>query len=121
MSAGTHIQLYCGGHAISDLRIQKIGLKIRDHTLHRVPYLLIAGQREVRDRTVAVRTRGGNDLGSMSIEQFIQRVESEIAHGVGRTWRNNLSLQKKRIALTARLQYQKFALLARMAIRLASS
>jgi threonyl-tRNA synthetase len=65
--------------AISDLRNEKIGLKIRDHTLHRVPYMLIAGQREVQEKTVAVRTRSGEDLGSMSIEQFIQRVQSEVA------------------------------------------
>lgn len=55
---------------ISDLRNEKIGYKIREHTLHRVPYLLVVGDREVADRTVAVRTREGKDLGAMSVETF---------------------------------------------------
>ncbi len=53
-----------------DLRNEKIGYKIREHTLHRVPYLLVVGDREVADRTVAVRTREGKDLGAMSVETF---------------------------------------------------
>jgi threonyl-tRNA synthetase len=53
-----------------DLRNEKIGFKIREHTLRRVPYLLVVGDREVEEGTVAVRTRGGKDLGSMSVENF---------------------------------------------------
>ena len=54
----------------SDLRNEKIGLKIREHTLQRVPFLLVVGDREVENRTVAVRTRRGQDLGVMSLEDF---------------------------------------------------
>jgi threonyl-tRNA synthetase len=50
----------------SDLRNEKIGFKIREHTLHRIPYMLVIGDREVENRTVAVRTRGGEDLGYVS-------------------------------------------------------
>src|SRR5690606_25257186 len=50
----------------SDLRNEKIGRKIREHTLQRVPYLLVVGDREKETGTIAVRTRGGEDLGSMS-------------------------------------------------------
>jgi threonyl-tRNA synthetase len=51
----------------ADLRNEKIGFKIREHTLQRIPYLLVTGQREVETNTVAVRTRSGQDLGSMSL------------------------------------------------------
>jgi threonyl-tRNA synthetase len=73
-----------GFRAVSDLRNEKIGLKIRDHTLQRVPYMLITGQREAQNNTVAVRTRGGEDLGSIPFEQFIQRLHTEVANR-GRT------------------------------------
>ncbi len=63
----------------SDLRNEKIGFKIREHTLHRVPYMLVIGDREVENRTVAVRTRGGEDLGTMSMEAFAERLTAEIA------------------------------------------
>jgi threonyl-tRNA synthetase len=53
-----------------DLRNEKIGFKIREHTLRRVPYLLVVGDREVEEGTVAVRTREGEDLGSMTVEAF---------------------------------------------------
>ncbi|MGM0595259.1 MAG: threonine--tRNA ligase [Pseudomonadota bacterium] len=66
----------------TDLRNEKIGFKIREHTLHRAPYMLVIGDREVENRTVAVRTRGGEDLGSMSLETFAERLTAEIAsHG----------------------------------------
>ncbi len=55
-----------------DLRNEKIGFKIRELTLQKVPYQLILGDREVADKTVAVRSRGGEDLGAMSLEDFIQ-------------------------------------------------
>ena len=67
-----------GFRAISDLRNEKIGLKIREHTLQRIPYLLIIGEREVENRTVAVRTRGGEDLGAMTIAQFAQRLTLDV-------------------------------------------
>ena len=62
-----------------DLRNEKIGFKIRHHTLSRVPYLLVVGDREVEEGTVAVRTRGGEDLGSMDLESFAQHLESDVA------------------------------------------
>ncbi len=68
-----------GLRAISDLRNEKIGLKIREHTLQRVPYMLVTGGREVENQTVAVRTRAGEDLGSMPLDAFIERLKSEIA------------------------------------------
>jgi threonyl-tRNA synthetase len=61
----------------SDLRNEKIGYKIREHTLQRVPFLLVAGDREREQGTIAVRTRGGEDLGSMSIDQFAQKLRGE--------------------------------------------
>lgn len=54
----------------ADLRNEKIGFKIREHTLMKVPYLLIIGDKEMEGNTVAVRTRSGEDLGVMSIEAF---------------------------------------------------
>ena len=63
-----------------DLRNEKIGFKIRGHTLSRVPYLLIVGDREVENGTVAVRTRSGEDLGSMTVEALAERLHEEVAH-----------------------------------------
>jgi threonyl-tRNA synthetase len=60
----------------SDLRNEKIGYKIREHTLQKVPFLLVAGDREKQQGTVAVRTRGGEDLGSMSLAGFVERLRS---------------------------------------------
>ncbi len=62
----------------SDLRNEKIGFKIRQHTLQRVPYLLVVGDREVESKTVAVRTRGGKDLGSRTIDDFVQALQAEL-------------------------------------------
>jgi len=65
-----------------DLRNEKIGLKIREHTLQRVPYLVVVGAREMDRRTVAVRARSGVDLGAMSLEDFAERLRAEVAsHG----------------------------------------
>jgi threonyl-tRNA synthetase len=61
------------------LRNEKIGYKIRAHTLARIPYLLVAGDREAETGTVAVRTRGGEDLGTMSLAGFVQRLAADIA------------------------------------------
>ncbi|GGK01433.1 threonine--tRNA ligase [Luteimonas terricola] len=61
----------------SDLRNEKIGYKIREHTLQRVPYLLVVGDREKEQGTVAVRTRAGEDLGSMPLADFMARMHAE--------------------------------------------
>jgi threonyl-tRNA synthetase len=63
----------------ADLRNEKIGFKIREHTLRRVPYLLVVGKREALDGTLAVRTRKGEDLGSMTPTVFSERLTREIA------------------------------------------
>ncbi len=66
----------------SDLRNEKIGFKIREHTIKRIPYLLVTGDREVEAGTVAVRTRAGKDLGSLSLEQLTESLITESAsHG----------------------------------------
>ncbi|WP_417434707.1 threonine--tRNA ligase [Idiomarina abyssalis] len=67
-----------GIRASADLRNEKIGFKIREHTLKRVPYLLVVGDKEVDASEVAVRTRGGEDLGKFPLEDFITRVEDEV-------------------------------------------
>ncbi len=71
----------CGGgfRAKSDLRNEKIGFKIREHTLQRIPYLLVVGDKEVENDTVAVRTRSGKDLGSMTLSQFTEGLATDIA------------------------------------------
>jgi threonyl-tRNA synthetase len=61
------------------LRNEKIGFKIREHTLQRVPYLLVAGDRELESGSIAVRTREGEDLGSMPLEQLAARLFDEVA------------------------------------------
>ncbi|MES9972700.1 MAG: threonine--tRNA ligase [Candidatus Thiodiazotropha sp.] len=78
-----HKSLHDNGFRVeSDLRNEKIGFKIREHTLMRVPYLLVIGDREMEEGTVAVRTRGGEDLGAMPIEAFIDRMKSEVTQRV---------------------------------------
>ncbi|MCV6638272.1 threonine--tRNA ligase [Candidatus Albibeggiatoa sp. nov. NOAA] len=62
----------------SDLRNEKIGLKIREHTLQKVPYLLVVGKREMENQQVAVRTRGGEDLGAMPLNDFIAKLNAEL-------------------------------------------
>jgi threonyl-tRNA synthetase len=61
----------------SDLRNEKVGYKIREHTMQKVPYLLVVGDREKETGTVSVRTRSGEDLGSMPLADFIERLEAE--------------------------------------------
>ncbi|WP_426683739.1 threonine--tRNA ligase [Xanthomonas translucens pv. undulosa] len=61
----------------ADLRNEKIGYKIREHTLQRVPYLLVAGDREKENGAIAVRTRSGEDLGTMSVAAFADRLRAE--------------------------------------------
>ena len=67
-----------GFRAKSDLRNEKIGFKIREQTLRRVPYLLVVGDKEMESGEIAVRSRKGDDLGKMSIEQFIDLASSEV-------------------------------------------
>jgi len=67
-----------GVRAISDLRNEKIGFKIREHTLKRIPYLLVVGDQEVEANEVAVRTRKGDDLGKMQVDDFVEHVKQEI-------------------------------------------
>ncbi len=62
----------------SDLRNEKITYKIREHSLQKIPYLLIVGEKELEARQVAVRTRKGEDLGSMSIKSLIDRLNQEV-------------------------------------------
>lgn len=62
----------------SDLRNEKITYKIREHSLQKLPYLLIAGEREMQSGQVAVRTRKGEDLGSMSLDAFIQLLKNDV-------------------------------------------
>ncbi|WP_137718891.1 threonine--tRNA ligase [Methylobacillus flagellatus] len=62
----------------SDLRNEKITYKIREHSLQKMPYLLVAGEREMQSGQVAVRTRKGEDLGSMPVEALIARLQDEI-------------------------------------------
>jgi len=62
----------------SDLRNEKVGFKIREHTLRRVPYLLVAGDKEVAANLLAVRSRSGKDLGTMAPETFAERLRVEL-------------------------------------------
>jgi threonyl-tRNA synthetase len=68
-----------GFRSETDLRNETIGLKIREQAIQRVPYQIIIGAREAEDNTVAVRTRDGEDLGAMSLDAFISRLEKDIA------------------------------------------
>lgn len=63
----------------TDLRNEKIGLKIRAHTLQRIPYLLVAGAREASSQSIAVRTRGGRDFGAMPVDDFAGQLARQIA------------------------------------------
>ena len=68
-----------GFRVISDLRNEKIGFKIREHTIQKVPYLLVVGDKEVESQTVAVRARRGEDLGSMDLDAFITHLTDDVA------------------------------------------
>ena len=67
-----------GFRVITDPRNEKIGFKIREHTIQRIPYLLVVGDREMEEGAVAVRTRGGEDLGVMPVADFAGRLEADI-------------------------------------------
>jgi len=68
-----------GLRAELDLRNEKITYKIREHSMQKLPYLLVVGDKEVAAGAVAVRARGGQDLGVMSLEAFTQKLQSDIA------------------------------------------
>jgi threonyl-tRNA synthetase len=61
-----------------DLRNEKLGYKIREHTLQRIPYLLVAGDKEVEAKALAVRTLTGKDLGAMPLESLVARLKEEV-------------------------------------------
>lgn len=63
----------------SDLRNEKVGFKIREHTLQRVPYILVVGDQEMENGTVNVRARGGENLGSFSFEELIDHLSEDIS------------------------------------------
>lgn len=67
-----------GFRACADLRNEKIGFKIREHTLKRIPYLLVVGDKEVEQQELAVRTRTGEDLGKLSVDDFIAKLAEEV-------------------------------------------
>ena len=65
---------------IADLRNEKVGYKIREHTLQKIPYLLVAGEREKESGSVSVRLRTGEDLGVMTVAEFADRLRADAAH-----------------------------------------
>ncbi|MDC1352704.1 His/Gly/Thr/Pro-type tRNA ligase C-terminal domain-containing protein, partial [Oceanospirillaceae bacterium] len=73
-----------GFRASADLRNEKVGFKIREHTILKVPYLLVIGDKEVETQSVTVRTRTGEDLGNMSLTAFADLLNADIAK-LGRT------------------------------------
>jgi threonyl-tRNA synthetase len=75
-----------GVRVVTDLRNEKVGFKIREHTLQRVPFLLVAGDKEVAANLLSVRTRSGKDLGTMSAETFLERLRVELESRGRRTW-----------------------------------
>jgi len=68
-----------GFRASADLRNEKITYKIREHSLQKLPYQLIVGDKEMQAETVAVRTRGGEDLGGQTLENLLERLRNEVA------------------------------------------
>ncbi|HPF26811.1 MAG TPA: threonine--tRNA ligase [Steroidobacteraceae bacterium] len=67
-----------GVRATSDLRNEKLGFKIREHTLQRVPYLLVAGDKEVAANLLSVRTLSGKDLGTLTVTAFVSRLQADV-------------------------------------------
>ncbi|MFP6826383.1 MAG: threonine--tRNA ligase [Pseudohongiellaceae bacterium] len=68
-----------GFRVSADLRNEKIGFKIREHTIQKIPYLLVVGDKEVESSTVAVRKRGGEDLGTMAFEDFCNHLSHDVS------------------------------------------
>ena len=79
-----------GFRVSADLRNEKIGFKIREHTLQKIPYLLVVGDKEVESSTVAVRKRGGEDLGTMAFEDFC----NHLSHDVSSFGRGEISAER---------------------------
>jgi threonyl-tRNA synthetase len=73
-----------GFRVTADVTNEKIGYKIREHSLQKLPYQLVVGDKEMQAGTVAVRTRGGEDLGAMPLDVFVTRLESEARLGHSR-------------------------------------
>ena len=67
----------CGIRVNADLRNEKIGFKIREHTLKRVPYMMVCGDQEMEAGEIAVRTRKGKDLGKFKVDDFISYIQAE--------------------------------------------
>jgi len=70
-----------GIRVAADLRNEKIGYKIREHSLQKLPYQLVVGDKEMQASAVAVRTRGGEDLGAMPVDALLARLQSEMPPG----------------------------------------
>lgn len=68
-----------GFRVATDLRNEKVGFKIREHTIQKVPHLLVVGDKEVETSTVTVRTRRGEDFGNMSVEAYAQLINEAVA------------------------------------------
>jgi threonyl-tRNA synthetase len=68
-----------GLRVAADLRNEKITYKIREHSLQKLPYQLVVGDKEMQAGTVAVRTRGGEDLGTMPLDALVARLKDEVA------------------------------------------
>jgi threonyl-tRNA synthetase len=83
-----------GFRVLEDLRNEKIGFKIREHTIQRVPYLLVIGDREVDNQTISVRTREGEDLGSFTQDEFVELLNSQINN----RWRSEPLVPQKKPA-----------------------
>jgi len=66
----------------ADIRNEKLGLKIREAQLDKIPYMLVVGKREEDSNSVSVRLRSGEDLGPMPLETFIERLKSEVAQKI---------------------------------------
>jgi len=64
----------------ADLRNEKITYKIREHSMQKVPYLIVIGDKEMASGAVAVRARGGQDLGVMSVAEFVEKISADVAH-----------------------------------------
>ena len=79
-----------GFRVSADLRNEKIGFKIREHTIQKIPYLLVVGDKEVESSTVAVRKRGGEDLGTMAFEDFC----NHLSHDVSSFGRDEISAER---------------------------
>jgi threonyl-tRNA synthetase len=72
-----------GFRAEADLRNEKITFKIRDNALQKIPYLVVVGDKEQDANAVAVRARGGIDLGVMPIDDFVNRLQQDVSQKVG--------------------------------------